>query len=195
MSFFKNISIKNKIIYVILLVCITTLTIGFTLISINDIKSFRKELLNNTLMNTRLIGEYCIAPLTFDDNSGAENILSKLESIPNIEFGAIYDKNDILFASYSKSEDFFVPPLLEDEVGLEPEYFYSTNTLRVVHSIMYKNVKYGTITIQATTDLLITKIQKYLLLMGIFLIGSILFAYFLANRMQKPISEPILELA
>jgi len=195
MKILKNISIKNKIIYVILLVSITTLSIGFTLVSISNIKSFRNELLNTTLMNTKLIGEYCIAPLTFDDNTGVEDILSKLESMPNIEMGAIYDKNDILFASYTKSDDFFVPPLLEEEVGSNSKYFYSANNLKVVHSIMYKNSKYGTITIQSNTDFLIERVRDYMIVLGIILIGSILLSYILANRMQKPISEPILELA
>ena len=195
MRLLRKISIKNKLISIILLVSIASLGIGFTIISISDIISFRKELLTNTLMNTRLIGEYCIAPLTFDDNTGAEGILSKLETMPYIESGVMYDRNDILFASYSRNKETFIPPLLDEAVGLESKYFYQGTKLKIIHPIIYKNTKYGTITIQANTDFLIVKIRKYILVMLIILVCSILFAYFLANYLQKPISKPILELS
>ena len=84
MSLFKNISIKNKIISTILIVSALTMIFGFIIVGLSDIKGLRKEMLQNTLMNTKLIGEYSIAPLTFDDNNGAENILSKLSTIPEI---------------------------------------------------------------------------------------------------------------
>jgi signal transduction histidine kinase len=195
MSLFRNLSIKSKIVSIILLVSITTLAIGFTIISINDIISFRKELLNNTLVNTRLIGEYCIAPLTFDDNTGAESILSKLETMPYIESGTIYDRNDILFASYSRNKETFIPPLLDEVVNNESKYFFKGSILKIVHPINYKNTKYGTISIVANTDFLITRVRNYLLLMFLVLLGSALFAFLLANRLQKPISQPILELS
>ncbi|OFX83561.1 MAG: hypothetical protein A2W99_15100 [Bacteroidetes bacterium GWF2_33_16] len=195
MNLFKNLSIKTKIISVVLLVSLTTLAVSFTIISIGDIISFRKELLNNTLMNTRLIGEYCIAPLTFDDNTGAESILSKLETMPYIESGAIYDRNDILFASYARDKEIFIPPLLDEVVNAESKYFYQGSKLRIVHSINLKGSKYGTISILADTNFLIAKIRSYILLLVLVFAGSALFAYILANKLQKPISQPILELS
>lgn len=180
---------------IILLVTISTMAIGFTVISINDIISIKRELLNNTLMNTKLIGEYCIAPITFDDNTGAESILSKLETMPYIETGAIYDRNEILFASWTRDKDFFIPPLLDKTIESESEYSFSGNKLRILHPINYKNTKYGTISITADTHFLIVRIRNYLLVMFIILAGSVLFAYLLANSLQKPISQPFLELS
>jgi len=195
MKVFKNISIKSKLISIILLVTITTLIIGITIIVINNIVSFRNELLNNTLMNTKLIGEYCIAPLTFDDNAGAESILSKLETIPYIESGAVYDRNDILFASFTTEKNDFIPPLLDIDVDSESTYFFKGNKLRVVHPITYKNTKYGSISIIATTSFLKSRIKKYILAILIIFSGAFVFAYLMANSLQKPISQPILELS
>ncbi|MDX9695892.1 MAG: histidine kinase dimerization/phospho-acceptor domain-containing protein, partial [Bacteroidales bacterium] len=195
MSLFKNISIKTKLISIILLVSITTLVIGVSIISINNIASFKNDLLNNSLMNTRLIGEYCIAPLTFDDNAGVESILSKLETLPYIESGAVYDRNDILFASYKKNKDDFIPPLLDIDVSNESKYFFEGNHLRVMHPITFKNTNYGTISIIASTSYLMTKIKNYIIIMILIFVGAAIFAYLLANRLQKPISQPILELS
>jgi signal transduction histidine kinase/ActR/RegA family two-component response regulator len=196
MKFFQNISIKNKIISIILFVSTVTMLIGFTIVGISDIKSLRKEMHLNALMNTKLIGEYSIAPLTFDDNIGAENILSKLSTMPGVVSGIIYDRNGILFASYKRTDDVFTPPLYEKPDELDgSKSIFSDESLIIEHPIIYNGFKYGIIIIHLDTSLLKTKIQNYIyIIMGI-LLGMIVFSYFLANHFQKPISKPILELA
>lgn len=196
MGFFQNISIKNKIIGIILFVSSLTMLIGFTIVGISDVKSLKNEMLNNALMNTKLIGEYSIAPLTFDDNAGAENILSKLSTLPGVTKGALYDRNGILFTSYKQADDVFIPPLYEnpDELTESITNFNRTN-LEIHHPIIYNDLKYGIITIQVDTSFLNEKIEKYILIMAIILVSMIIIAYILANRFQKPISKPILDLA
>lgn len=196
MTFFKNISIKNKIITIILFVSTITMLIGFTIVGISDINSLRKEMHLNTLMNTKLIGEYCVAPLTFDDNTGAENILSKLSTIPGVVSGVIYDKNGILFASYKRTEDVFLQPLFENPDDLETsKSIFTDNALIIEHPIVYNGFKYGIIRIHVDTSLLKEKIQNYVYIIIAILLAMIIFSYLLANRFQKPISKPILELA
>lgn len=196
MSFFKNISIKNKIIITILFVSSLTMIIGFTIVGINDVKSLRKEMHLNALMNTRLIGEYSIAPLTFDDNPGAESILSKLSTIPEVMSGALYDRNGILFSSYKRSEDVFIQPLYENPDDLiESNSIFNKQFLQIDHPIIYNNYKYGIIVIKIETDILNKKIQDYFLIMIGILLGMIILSFLLANSFQKPISQPILELS
>jgi signal transduction histidine kinase len=196
MKFFHDISIKNKIISIILFVSTITMLIGFTIVGISDIKSLRNEMHLNTLMNIKLIGEYSVAPLTFDDNVGAENILSKLSTIPGVVSGVLYDRNGILFSSYKRSEDIFIPPLYENPDALEESFsIFTKEALVIEHPIVYNNFKYGIIVIHTDTTLLMTKIQNYILIIVGILLGMIVLAYFLANRFQKPISQPILDLA
>jgi len=196
MSFFRNISIKNKIIITILFVSSLTMIIGFTIVGINDVKSLRKEMHLNALMNTRLIGEYSIAPLTFDDNPGAESILSKLSTIPEVMSGALYDRNGILFSSYKRSEDLFIQPLYENPDDLiESNSIFNKQFLQIDHPIIYNNYKYGIIVIKIETEILNKKIQDYFLIMTGILLGMIILSFLLANSFQKPISQPILELS
>ena len=196
MKFFQNISIKNKIISIILIVSTLTMLTGFTIISISDIKSFKKIMLLNTLMQTKLIGEYSIAPLTFNDNTGAENILSKLSTLSEIRSGALYDRNGILFAAYKKSEEVFIPPLYEnpDELDKSTSSF-SKSLLVIEHPVIYHDFKYGIIIIEVDTTVLNARIKNYMIIMVSIIIGMIILSYILANRFQKPISQPILELA
>ncbi|MCB2194214.1 MAG: response regulator [Bacteroidetes bacterium] len=196
MKLFQNISIKNKIISIVLIVSTVTMIIGFTLVGISDIKSLKDEMLINSLMNTKLIGEYSIAPLTFDDNTGAENILSKLATNPSIISAALYDRNGILFASYTKTNNHFIVPLYENPDELEEsKTAFSKNMLTIEHPVVYEDFKYGIISLQVDTSILRTKIKEYLLILLGILLGMIALSFILANRLQKPISQPILELA
>jgi signal transduction histidine kinase/ActR/RegA family two-component response regulator len=173
-----------------------TILIGFTLVGIGDIKSLKQEMLLNNLMNTKLIGEYLVAPLTFDDNAGAESILSKLSTIPGIKSGALYDRNGFLFASYKRTEDVFITPLYENPDELTQSVSEFTKlSLNIEYPIIYEDFKYGIIVLHVDTTLLITKTKDYILIMLGILAGMIFFSFILANRLQKPISQPILELA
>lgn len=196
MKLFQNISIKNKIVGIILLICSVTLIIGFTIIGINDINSLKKNLLANAILNTQLVGDYSVASLTFDDNEGAEEILSKLKSLPNFMSGAIYDRNGLLFASYKKTNDIFIPPLYDDPDNLtNSEYNFESGILTIEHPISYQNFNYGIIITKLDSSILIEKIKEYVIIMiGVFA-GMIILSFILARRLQKPISKPLLDLA
>lgn len=196
MKLYQNISIKNKIISIVLIVSTVIMIIGFTIVGISDIKSLKDEMLINSLMNTRLIGEYSIAPLTFDDKTGAENILSKLSANPSIKSAALYDKNGILFASYKKPEEHFIAPLYENPDQLEEsKSVFQNNLLVIEHPVIYEDLKYGIIALQVDTSILNNKIREYILILIGILLGMIVLSFILANKLQKPISQPILELA
>ena len=190
----RNISIKNKIIGLILFTSAISMGIGMSFLLINDIRGLKKDMQNNVQLNTRLIGDYCIAPLTFDDKEGAENILSRLQNIPYIDSGILYDRNGVLFASYHENEKGFIEPILstsEKEVPFRVE----ENKIILEHQINYRGDFYGTIVITGNTTRLNKKINQQILVVIAILFGMLLFAYIIANQIQKVISNPILKLA
>ena len=178
------------------MVSTVTMLIGFTIVGISDINSLKQEMLLNSLMNTRLIGEYSVASLTFDDDKGAEDILAKLSTIPGVNKGAIYDKNGVLFASYKRSDDLFINPLYENPDELvESVSIFTSSALIIKNPIVYENFRYGIIVVEADTSLLTEKMKEYLFILIGILLGMIFFSFILANKLQKPISQPILDLA
>ena len=72
MRIIQNLSIRNKLIGIILLVTILALGSGFTFVIINDIRSFKGEMKNYTVASAQVIGDYCVSPLLFGDRSGAD---------------------------------------------------------------------------------------------------------------------------
>jgi len=193
MNFLKNQSIKNKILAIILFVVLTTTIIGFFIVSINDIKSYKIDILTTTKINAKLIGEYCIPALIFDDNKGANNILSKLQNISYVESGALYNKNGTLFASYKKNDNLFIPPFCNSNINSEQKF--TNKYLTITHRIILKNQFYGILVINANTYFLKQKINSHIYSLLSILLGMLILAFFLANSLQKIISKPILDLS
>jgi uncharacterized membrane protein affecting hemolysin expression len=191
MSMLYNWSIRNKLIGITLFVTILALGIGFTLVIVSNIKSFKEDMKNNTIVTAQVIGEYCVSPLIFEDRSGAEEILATLADVPSITKARVYDINEELFATFATSEE----PVAQSPIVQERSSEFLENHLHVYQPINYKDEYYGTIYLQASTQLLKTKIRDYLRYMVLLMVGLTIVAIFLAIKLQRIISKPILNLA
>jgi len=191
MNMFHNLSIRNKLIGIILFVTIFALGIGFTLVIIREIKSFKEDKKKQTIMTARGIGQYCVSPLDFEDGGGADSVLAELKTIPSIVKAVVYDTAGNLFATFPSSEDAIItsPAMRERSSEFVDDY------LHVFEPIFYKDERYGTIYLRASTQLLDEKIMDYLRHMLFLTVGLIVISIFLAIRVQRIISQPILNLA
>ena len=95
MSLIKDLSIKHKLIVIVLLVTVPSIVLGFSVIIVNDVLELKKNLVNDTQLYADLVGEVSLAPLSFGDRSGASIIMEKLRAIPEIEEGYIIIKTKI----------------------------------------------------------------------------------------------------
>jgi two-component system NtrC family sensor kinase len=191
MSMLYNLSIKNKLIGIILFVTILALGIGFTLVIVSNITSFKEDMKNNTIVTAQVIGEYCVSPLIFEDRAGAEEILATLADVPSITKARVYDAREELFVSFATSEE----PVAQSPVVRERSSEFVDNYLHVYQPIIYKDEYYGMIYLQTSTQLLDKKIRDYLRYMALLMVGLTIVAVFLAIRLQRIISKPILNLA
>lgn len=191
MKFLQNLSIRNKLIGIILFVTVLALGSGFTLVIISDIKSFKEDMKNHTIVIAQVTGDYCVSPLIFGDNTGAEQILAKLSAIPSIVNAIIYEMNGEIFATFSTSEDAVITSPIVQERSSE----FVDNYLHVFQPIHYKDEYYGTIYIKASTELLNTKIIDNLRYIALLMVGLTMVSIFLAIHLQRIISKPILNLA
>ncbi|NIM18561.1 MAG: HAMP domain-containing protein [Candidatus Aminicenantes bacterium] len=193
MSIMRNLSIRNKLIILMLLVSIPALVLGFTIVIIMDIFQLREDLVNHTRLNAKLVGEVSIGPLTFYDKRGTEEILELLEVIPNLENGFVYDENGKLYTSHNISKEEFEPPssLLAKQVYHE----FKGDYLHLSHPIIRQDVFYGTVYLRASTEPLQRSIRSRITSLILVMVGLIVLSYLLALRFQGTISYPILKLA
>ncbi|NTV18793.1 MAG: hypothetical protein HGA83_05130, partial [Bacteroidales bacterium] len=99
-QFIQDLSIKNKIIVIVLFVVFTAISAGFITIATWDINKLKANTQSNLVLNAKLIGDYCVVPLFFDDKNQASEALLRLKFVESVEHGYLFDKNGELFASY-----------------------------------------------------------------------------------------------
>jgi len=191
MKMLHNLSIRKKLIAIILIATSTVMTIGFSVIIYNDINEFKLDVSNNSIINARLVGDESVSPLAFSDPEGAQEILQRFNSIPSVMNAIIYDHNDTLFATYDKdsSEMISSPKLIKTALVK-----YEGKWLHVHQPITYRDELYGYIYLRVSTHALDKKINTYLLTILYIMLGLIAISYYLASRLETIISGPIIKL-
>ncbi len=191
MSLIHNLSIRKKLIAIILIATSTVMAIGFSVIIYNDINEFKLDVSNNSIINARLVGDESVSPLAFSDSEGAREILQRFNSIPSIINAIIYDHDDNIFATYDRESAEALPHTALIKTSLVE---YKDKWLHVHQPITYRDELYGYIYLRVSTLALDKKINTYLLTIFYIMLGLIAISYYLAIRLQNIISGPIIKL-
>jgi len=186
-----TISIRTKLFCIILVVATISLLLSYGLSGWIQYRAYKEEMVEKLQINARLVGEYCVVPLTFQDKAGALDTLKKLKTISTTEAVHLYNTENKLFASYSWKKE--LPP--PETVPALTNGTYKQGSLYVVLPINFQGDNYGTIAIQASDREFKEKTLAILvrLLPGMFIL--LILSALLALWLQKFMSTPILHLA
>lgn len=190
LKFIKNLTIKNKVILIILSITFVVNSVGFVFITIWDINRIKTEIKTGLSLNTKLVADNCIVPLTFDDKQQAVEALSQLKNINYVEKACLFDSNDNLFASFPDT-------LSPGQKVSFPEELNNTLTdgcFYIIESVVYQDMSYGTLYIKANSEPLKTAKRNIILTLLSLSIILNLIVILLAGMMQRYISSPIIEL-
>jgi|SaaInlLV_10m_DNA_2_1039722.scaffolds.fasta_scaffold00118_16 PAS domain S-box-containing protein len=190
-QFLNNISIKNKLILIIVFTCSAVVITGLSLFTYYDIRTFRDELESNMQINAHLISQYCVSSLEFKHQDEAIRVLENLKANPFIFDAFIYEKDSTVFAEFHKYDNDIMapPPIHENQVGFWGDFIHA------FYSIDFENKQYGTLYLRGSTQELEEKVLKHLLFMLLLTAVLLIIAYFIARLLQLTISKPILKLA
>jgi PAS domain S-box-containing protein len=188
----RKLSLRRKITLVIMITTFAALCaagIAFAEYGVYRFKELRLEDLN-ALAN--ILGTNSTAPLAFKDPKSAQDILQALAVKPHILAAVIYDQDDAPFAVYHRgvSADRFSPPRVEDDSSR-----FTSNRVLIFHKITFDNETVGHVFLEGDTVEYTQLLQGYLMFFGLIVAAVSLGAYVMAARLQRPISDPILELA
>ncbi|MCS3795039.1 ATP-binding protein [Niastella sp. OAS944] len=101
MTWFKNLSIKNKLILIQTTTAFIVVLICCIFFVLNDIRTFKESGKRKLFSLARIVGENAISTLVFFDQDAATQILSKLNKEPDISEAILLDKNGKLFAKHA----------------------------------------------------------------------------------------------
>jgi PAS domain S-box-containing protein len=191
MNRFRNQPIRRKLVVIIMTASIIAIISGLAIYLVFDMNSIKNEMIKNADLNASLIGEYSVVPLIFGYKDEATDVLKKLNTIPSILDACIYNAKGEIFSFYHKTKDsrFEFP---KPEVK---KTSFSNGYMHVYYNIIYEDKNYGTLYLRLSADGVKVKLRNNLLVMFILIIIIIFPVYLIANRLQKFISKPILDLA
>ena len=190
MRLFNNMTIKRKLVVIITSISIISLLFGFGYIFIDDISSFKRDLVNSSVTNAKLIGEYSVVPLIFDDKTQAAKNLAILKKIQTIEEAYIY-KDGKEFVSYHRdngNQSFEHIEFAHEKIS------FSNQLLHVYQPIIYQNEECGVVYLIVSTSFIKTLANKNLIMMLVLIVVLLIVSLLLANTLQQFITNPILKL-
>ncbi|MGL1935468.1 MAG: ATP-binding protein [Fibrobacterales bacterium] len=190
MSRFATLSIKSKIVLIIVVVSFIVISITTTIISYVHMSDYKENLLHHSQIKAKLVGEYCITALSFNYPKRAEEILEKLKNDPSIIQADIYHSDLTPFASYPESENNHSYDARYTEAYAE----FDGDTLNTYQPIAFNNEVYGYIHLQNFTSMS-SKLRDQITMILILFAGVMLFALFIARALQSIISNPIISLS
>lgn len=188
---FLNLSIRNKVITIVLVVVFSAITAGLAFIAYWEQMRAREATLSSLVLHARLVGDYCIVPLTFSDTLQAGEALQRLQRVESVESASLFTTSGQLFALYSDSANRIVPPMpaARRSALFEKGIFYITEP------VLFQGSMLGVLHIRANSEGIESESRVFIGVLGLLMVVLLLLSYILAVRMQRFISAPILKLA
>jgi nitrogen fixation/metabolism regulation signal transduction histidine kinase len=189
---FAHSSIRRKLTRIVLVTCGAALVVSCAIFGAYDVYVSRRTTLQTLTTLAQITGANSSAAVSFNDVKSAAEILNSLRSDKQIMHAVLYTLDGKVLAIYSREEaenPFIPPPTGKDEAR------FSGNRIVVFRSIQVNGHSAGALYVESDTSAIIAREQGLAGMLGIALLASLLVALVVGPRLQKPITEPILELA
>ena len=186
----SNLSLRRKLTLVIMLTSSVALLLAFLGAASYDVLSFRRIMVRNISILATVLGENSKAPLIFGDAKAATEVLQAVEAEPHIIGACIYRKDGTRFAHYLRPGSAETPVRLPESDGA----YFRPGRLVEFHHITLGDETLGAIYIESDLEEANQHLRAYVRIVALVLLASMLVAYLLAAWLQRPISQPILDL-
>jgi two-component system, LuxR family, sensor kinase FixL len=192
MPVLQRMTIKDKLIFIIMLACVTGLTLAGTAFIVWERNSSRNNLVSVLSTRAAILAENCKSSLAFQDAKDAENVLKALHVDPSLMSGTLFnDKNERFATYYRNSSVNKVTPAEFKKVAVT----FNNDFLLVSSPIVLDNAIIGTICLQSDLNFLHESLKHGIQIIAIATFLSLLAVFLMSSRLQAVISKPILSLA
>ncbi|MGB5736341.1 MAG: histidine kinase dimerization/phospho-acceptor domain-containing protein, partial [Thiohalocapsa sp.] len=189
-------SIRQRLLALSAAISVLTLAIAGTLFVINDVAMLRQQMARDLEVLSVVVGDNSLSALDFDAPETAAKNLASLRREYQIRYAALYDAAGRRFASYQRdaAEPVLEPAQAGDGVFVNVSPL-GLGSIEVVRTLSLRGQPIGRIFIHARTDELAAQLKRYALIVALLLVSTLAISLLLAWRLQRRVSEPILELA
>jgi len=191
-AFLRGLSLKRKLIAVIMLTCVSSLTLVGLVFGAWEWTTLRHTLIRDLSTHAEILADNCKAAITFHDPADASGVLRTIGEIPSILVACIYTNDGELFAAYTRKGMAVILPRPEGEGR---NHRFGPGFLVVTRPVLLEGERIGTVCVRASLDPTYLRLKRGLLVIACILLLSSLAAYLISARLQRIISAPILRLA
>jgi len=185
-------SIRQKLIRIVFIACGVAVLLACSGFALYDILAARHSMAEDLGTLADIVGSNSSAALTFRDWESAHQTLASLTVKPHIVEACIYLREGSVFDCYHRpgSDSEAPPPSFRSEgASVASGYMH---VFRLIH---LDGEEIGSIYLKSDLTELYLRAARFAGIMLLVLLVSLLTAFLLATRLQRVISEPILELA
>lgn len=205
---FKNLSIRHKLTAIIVFTSGLMILITSLVLIINEAITFHRSAVRNISVLTDVIAINSTAALSFQDSQTAEELLQSLRVEPHIITAAIYNAAGNRFALYGDNKINQLPEHLElsnepstrakkskfSVTGLASPRFGS-DFMDVTRLVILNEKTIGIVYVRADQGWIYERLKLFVGMVICIMLGLFVMAYFLTQKLQRVISQPIEELA
>jgi len=189
---FRDYSIKAKLTLIIMLTSTVTLILACLIFAIYDLLKVKDTMAKELIILAEIMGNRSSVALLFDESASAEETLSSLRAKVSIVNSCIHRPDGTLFASYSrdKTKETDCPPL----TGTGVQHHFQGEYLTLQVPIMANQELVGTVYIRSDLSEIDIRIKRFINIVSLVVLLTLVLAYLMSARLQKVISDPIMSL-
>jgi len=185
-----NRSIKNRLITIILAICVFSLSIGMSVVGIGFYNSSKNALIAESITQARLLAEHAEIAMKSDDPSDIFDVLGR--SVMDIQSNAaIFDAIGQKLAVRDNDSANYIS---EVEYKKDSQNYWGPQYLYIWESIGSDDNFLGIVYLKVSKKVFDDKIQIYVLSNLVILVFLSIVIYLAAFRLQKSVSKRLIEL-
>ena len=189
---FRKLSVKWKLQAIIMSTVIAALLLSSGVLLAYEAVGLRNSMRTDLRILARMLAENSTAALSFEDPSAAQELLRSLDAQPAVRLAAIYSADGRMFARYIRQR---VGDGAHDEVvpltaGAVRSVFENGHLI-VVQSVVLGGQSLGSVYLLSDLSEMHSRLLRSMAAILVVLGVSALFAFLLASRLQRLISEPV----
>jgi signal transduction histidine kinase/DNA-binding response OmpR family regulator len=188
----KNLAIRRKLVFIVMFACSLTVLLATIGLMAYDMASFREAMARDLQIKAKIIGANTAAALSFEDPSGAMEVLRAFNEDNQVTASAVYDKRGALFAKWFRkglNREFVPKESLGQTVGTRRGRIWVCVPVRNHEEIV------GSVYVAADTGVWYDRASAYLKIEALIFVACATLTFFVATGMQSLITGPIMQLS
>jgi PAS domain S-box-containing protein len=187
---FRDISLKRKLMLVVMLTSSLALLLASAGFLAYDATVFKARMIRDLQVQAEIVGANSTAALALQNKKASGDILLALREKEEIVSAAFYAPDGRLFTAYQRDAAHAAPPPLAQPSGTTSD----NNAIKVFYRIAPRDQALGTLYLESDTRVWHARLIRYTGIVALLMCGAALIAFLVSSRLQRVISEPIVEL-